>query len=106
MYKIVIILFFVLFVMAGCAVSNNIDTFKTFIESSDHYKYLSIEKLEYPKSVRTKLHSKQSDLGPEWEYVLTGKVDRQIDLRNIVEAVYRMDLQDKISIDVRVVTEE
>jgi hypothetical protein len=95
---------FGLFCLLGCRVQDVsvLKEFQSYIKSNDRYKDLTLAKLEYPRSARTKKHSKEAGLGPEWEYVLMGKVESEIDFRTLFEAVYRMNLQDKISIEVQV----
>lgn len=100
--KMFFIWMLILWVVSGCFRSDEIEKFKTFIESKEQYHNLVLEKIEYPRSVRTRLHSKEAGLGPEWDYVLMGRVDRQVDLRILVEAIYRMNLQDKICIEIDV----
>ena len=92
----------VMFCASGCVYERRVREFKAFVESKEEYRDLVLEKLEYPRSARTRKHSREAGLGPEWDYVLMGRVDRQVHLRNLVEAIYRMDLQDEISLEVQV----
>lgn len=91
-----------LFCLLGCKDQDVSKEFRSYIKSNDRYRDLALERIDYPQSARTKKHSEEAKLGPEWEYVLMGRVERQIDLRILVEAIYRMNLQDKISVEVQV----
>lgn len=91
----------VILTVSGCG-EDNLKTFGEFVASDARYTNVTLRVLN-TSAVRDPSGAPTSQaLGQDWDYTLEGYVERMADLRSLVEAVYRMDLDKKISLEVKV----